>query len=74
MKNHHRHYQHERHYQPFSPAVLASAMMCEMIKRNDSRLRLSNDVIKPFYYQRVQGDDCHSSPLFTGRTLPDPQT
>jgi predicted NBD/HSP70 family sugar kinase len=28
-------------------------MMCEMIKRNDL-LRLSNEVIKPFYYQRVQ--------------------
>ncbi|STL76887.1 class I and II aminotransferase [Escherichia coli] len=28
-------------------------MMCEMIKRNDL-LRLSETVIKPFYYQRVQ--------------------
>ena len=52
MKNHHRHYQHERHYQPFSGGI-GPAMMCEMIKRNDL-LRLSNDVIKPFYYQRVQ--------------------
>jgi len=29
-----------------------NGMMCEMIKRNDL-LRLSNEVIKPFYYQRV---------------------
>ena len=50
-ENHHRHYQHERHYQPFSGG--GPAMMCEMIKRNDL-LRLSNDVIKPFYYQRAQ--------------------
>lgn len=28
-------------------------MMCEMIRRNDL-LRLSNEVIKPFYSQRVQ--------------------
>ena len=28
-------------------------MMCEMIKRQDL-LRLSETVIKPFYYQRVQ--------------------
>ncbi|SPX20122.1 class I and II aminotransferase [Escherichia coli] len=28
-------------------------MMCEMIKRNDL-LRLSETVIKPFYYQRVR--------------------
>lgn len=36
-----------------SPGGIGPAMMCEMIKRNDL-LRLSNDVIKPFYYQRVQ--------------------
>jgi hypothetical protein len=32
---------------------MGPAMMCEMIKRNDL-LRLSETVIKPFYYQRVQ--------------------
>lgn len=36
-----------------SPGGIGPAMMCEMIKRKDL-LRLSNDVIKPFYYQRVQ--------------------
>ena len=36
-----------------SPGGIGPAMMCEMIKRNDL-LRLSNEVIKPFYYQRVQ--------------------
>lgn len=52
MKNHHRHHQYERHYQP-APGGIGPAMMCEMIKRNDL-LRLSETVIKPFYYQRVQ--------------------
>ncbi len=32
---------------------IGPAMMCEMIKRQDL-LRLSETVIKPFYYQRVQ--------------------
>lgn len=32
---------------------IGPAMMCEMIRRNDL-LRLSNEVIKPFYSQRVQ--------------------
>jgi valine--pyruvate aminotransferase len=36
-----------------SPGGIGPAMMCEMIKRKDL-LRLSNEVIKPFYYQRVQ--------------------
>lgn len=52
MKNHHRHHQYERHYQPGTGGI-GPAMMCEMIKRNDL-LRLSETVIKPFYYQRVQ--------------------
>lgn len=56
-----------------SPGGIGPAMMCEMIKRKDL-LRLSNDVIKPFYYQRVQGDDRDTSSLFAGRTLPYPQT
>lgn len=51
MKNHHRHHQYERHYQRHGG--IGPAMMCEMIKRNDL-LRLSETVIKPFYYQRVQ--------------------
>ena len=50
-----------------SPGGIGPAMMCEMIKRNDL-LRLSNDVIIP----ARSGDDCDPSPLFTGRTLPDP--
>lgn len=36
-----------------APGGIGPAMMCEMIKRNDL-LRLSETVIKPFYYQRVQ--------------------
>ncbi|EDX8064938.1 aminotransferase class I/II-fold pyridoxal phosphate-dependent enzyme [Salmonella enterica subsp. enterica serovar Javiana] len=36
-----------------APGGMGPAMMCEMIKRNDL-LRLSETVIKPFYYQRVQ--------------------
>ena len=36
-----------------SPGGIGPAMMCEMIRRNDL-LRLSNEVIKPFYSQRVQ--------------------
>ncbi len=55
-----------------SPGGIGPAMMCEMIKRNDL-LRLSNEVIKPFLSAR-SGDDRDASPLFTGRTLPDPQT
>ncbi len=51
-ENHHRHQQHEWHYQP-RPGGIGPAMMCEMIKRQDL-LRLSETVIKPFYYQRVQ--------------------
>ena len=69
MKNHHRHHQYERHYQP-APCGIGPAMMCEMIKRNDL-LRLSETVIKPFYYQRVRGNYRHHSPLFTGKSLPD---
>ncbi|RYA83970.1 valine--pyruvate transaminase, partial [Enterobacter cloacae complex sp. 4DZ1-17B1] len=36
-----------------APGGIGPAMMCEMIKRQDL-LRLSETVIKPFYYQRVQ--------------------
>ena len=36
-----------------APGGMGPAMMCEMIKRHDL-LRLSETVIKPFYYQRVQ--------------------
>jgi len=36
-----------------APGGIGPAMMCEMIKRQDL-LRLSEEVIKPFYYQRVQ--------------------
>ncbi|ELQ1031794.1 aminotransferase class I/II-fold pyridoxal phosphate-dependent enzyme, partial [Salmonella enterica] len=36
-----------------APGGMGPAIMCEMIKRNDL-LRLSETVIKPFYYQRVQ--------------------
>ena len=36
-----------------APGGIGPAMMCEMIKRKDL-LRLSETVIKPFYYQRVQ--------------------
>ncbi|EMV9402556.1 valine--pyruvate transaminase [Klebsiella michiganensis] len=36
-----------------APGGMGPAMMCEMIKRNDL-LRLSETVIKPFYYERVQ--------------------
>ena len=36
-----------------APGGIGPAMMCEMIKRNDL-LRLSETVIKPFYFQRVQ--------------------
>ncbi|VEB91090.1 valine--pyruvate transaminase [Citrobacter koseri] len=46
-------------------------MMCEMIKRNDL-LRLSETVIKPFYYPARTGDNRDHSPVFTGKSLPDP--
>ncbi|HKM98182.1 MAG TPA: valine--pyruvate transaminase [Buttiauxella sp.] len=36
-----------------APGGIGPAMACEMIKRNDL-LRLSETVVKPFYYQRVQ--------------------
>ncbi len=36
-----------------APGGIGPAMACEMIKRNDL-LRLSQEVIKPFYQQRVQ--------------------